>query len=78
MWTDSVDHRDFFRSIVGITNKDQTDTLSTTQLTNLKSIMSKEVDKIKQLLEEEEVINSLKKENNLKQKHFYLYDNSNN
>ena len=70
MWTDSLDHRDFFSSIVGITNKDQIHNLSTTEKTNLKNIMSKEVDKIKQLVEEEEVINSLKKVNNLKQKQF--------
>ena len=38
--------------------------------------MSKEVDQIKQLLKEEEVKASLKTNNDLKQRQFYLYDNS--
>ena len=41
--------------------------------------MSEDVDEIKELVKKEEVVESLKPTNKkeLKQKHFYLYDNSN-
>ena len=81
MTTDDLERKDIFRTMTGITLKRQIDNLSETKITNIKNVMSKDIDKIKQLVEEEkEVINSLKnfkKENELKQKQFYLYDNSN-
>ena len=73
----SIDEQLFFASRVGITDKEQINDLTNTDKTKLKKFVSKEVDQIKELLESEEVKESLKKGNNLKQREFYLYDNSN-
>ena len=61
-----IDERNFFGTRVGITDQKQVDNLSNIEKRSLKKFMSKEVDEIKQLLEEEEVIKSLKKNNDLK------------
>ena len=73
----TIDEQLFFASRVGITDKEQINDLTNTDKTKLKKFVSKEVDQIKELLESEEVKESLKKGNNLKQREFYLYDNSN-
>ena len=73
----SVDDRNFFSSRIGITDNEQTDDLTTIEQRILKEFMSKEVDEIKALVESEEVKESLKINNDFKQRQFYLYDNSN-
>ena len=68
----------YFRTSVGIVNNRQVVTLSTEEQNKLKELMSKDVDEIKELLEKEEVEKSLKPTTEeIQQRHFYLYDNSN-
>ena len=68
----------YFRTIIGIVSKKHVTTLSTEQQTELKQLMSEDVNEIKELIEKEEVGKSLKPTSEeLQQRHFYLYDNSN-
>ena len=68
----------YFRTSTGIVNKREVITLSTEEENKLKKLMSKDVDEIKELLEKEEVEKSLKPTTEeIQQRHFYLYDNSN-
>ena len=69
----------YFRTSVGILSNQQEVTLNTNEQKKLKELMSEDVDEIKELVKKEEVVESLKPTNKkeLKQKHFYLYDNSN-
>ena len=67
----------FFRARHGIVNRREVVTLTTDEKKRLKELMSEDVDEIKELVKKEEVLNSLKPTKELKQKHFYLYDNAN-
>ena len=77
--TENLKLQKYFDSYVGIINRNQVITLSTEEQTKLKQLMSKDVDDIKKLLDSDHIKNVLdsSKTNNLKQKQFYLYDNSN-